>query len=236
MLGESMRRRRGGRRSGGSAAKPRRSAGPGLSWRRWLLFGALAVVLAFGVGYLASIFVFFPVPEEAVSGGVPVPDLVGDDLDQARAELRAVGLALGEVTELADDDAAPGVVLAQSSLGGQQLRAGGTVDVAVAARRGEARVPPVVGLTADAAIAVLGMAGLEAQRREIDGEDIAGRVVGTDPQPGAPVRRPGPVTLLVSAGVPALPEIQPLTPLGDPLEPPIVDPIRPDTSGNREER
>lgn len=62
---------------------------------------------------------------------VPVPSLVGLDLEQAKKDLSAVGLALGEVKEEPSDQDQEGVIISQGIEPGTMVRKGDVIDVVV---------------------------------------------------------------------------------------------------------
>jgi len=63
---------------------------------------------------------------------VKVPNIVGQPLDQARKQLAAIGLAVGNTTGQVRDGVTVGTVLSQTPNAGQQVRRGASVDVAFA--------------------------------------------------------------------------------------------------------
>ncbi len=218
MLGDSIRRRRGGKGTGARPAPRRRRPRTwgGFPWRRWIVTGLAVTLAAFAIGYAFAVLVLFPAPP-APSDQVEVPRLVGGDAAAARTALEGGGLHLGETRTLPSDQP-PGTVLAQSTLAGQHLLPGASVDIAVATPPRPARVPPVEGLGADAAAALLQAAGLDAQQQTVASDATAGTVVRARPAPGSAVSRPGPVTLFVSQGPPQT------------LGPPLLGTPVPDTS------
>lgn len=193
-----MRRRRKAPEEGSRRAASRR--GSGLSLGRWLLLGLGVLVVSFGVGYLVSTQMLFPRPDSAGSG-VTVPDLSGLDRAQAEAALRQLGLEVGTVRELNHGDAEPGRVLGQAPVPGQQLRPGARVSFSVSVGPPEPRVPPVAGLSAGTARALLEEVGFTVEVQQTRSPGVPPGVVdGTDPPAGAPRPVPSPVTMIVSAG------------------------------------
>ncbi|HEX7089622.1 MAG TPA: PASTA domain-containing protein [Longimicrobiales bacterium] len=180
-----------------------------VGWRptgaaRWLGIAFAAGLLAFGTGYAIAALVLFPAPAET-GAGIPVPGLAGRRLEEAERQLRERGLEVGDVLELPHPDRPAGVVVAQSPLPGQQLRAGARVSLGVSSGPPRARVPDVTGLTAERAAKLAGMAGFEVSRREEESEAPAGTVIRVEPAPGTEHVVPAPLVLVVSSGPPLPP-------------------------------
>jgi beta-lactam-binding protein with PASTA domain len=196
MLGESVRRRNAPRSRRPDGGAPDR--GPG-RWRHlyWVL--PLAVLLPFLAGYVIAVYLIFP-PERASGSGIPVPELVGRTVIDAEAELRVAGLVSLDITELPHPTAAAGVVVAQSPLAGQQLRAGAGVRMAVSRGRPQVMVPDVQGFAADRAEALLRRSGFDVVQVTEEGDIPAGRALRTEPAGGQVRALPAAVTLVVSTG------------------------------------
>jgi eukaryotic-like serine/threonine-protein kinase len=221
MLGDSVRRRQG-RRASAPRREPRAGRRP---WLKWLPWAVAAVVLPFGIGYALAVYVLFP-PPGAAAIGLPVPAVVGMSAGEAERALQNTGLGGVEVTELPHPQLAAGIVVAQSPLPGQHLRAGAIVRVAVSAGRPRGVVPDVVGFHVDRAFALLARLGFEVERRLEESDAPEGRVLRVDPQPGSERELPARVTLSVSEGLPApepLPRDEPVdTVPGAPDVPPAA--------------
>jgi beta-lactam-binding protein with PASTA domain len=213
MLGDSLRRRHTGTEPKARKTRRPRRRGSGFPWRDWLLAALVVILVSFGAGYLLATQVLFPRPVTAGTG-IPVPELVGMDRAEAEAALREEGLQIGEVREVASLQVEPERVLAQSPLPGQELRSGATVAIGVSAGPPEIRVPPVAGLGAGTASALLEGAGFEVEIQQVRSRDVpAGVVANTVPGPGSALVLPASVTLLINAGAPvdSLPD--------DPMDP-----------------
>lgn len=195
MLGDSMRRRH---RVGTDDGRGRR---PPARWGRWLGIGIIAAAIAFGGGYGAAALVLFPAPERG-QAGVAVPELVGLSLTEARRQLALQELEAGDVVELPAPDRPEGVVLAQSPVPGQQLRAGARVRLAVSAAASEVIVPDVQGFDGGEATELLEQLGFGVRRTEEQADAPRGRVLRTRPTPGTRLEAGGVVQLVVSAGEP----------------------------------
>jgi hypothetical protein len=199
MLGDSVRRRQPQR------ARPKekvlvsprpRSAD---RWRPLLVGVPIALLAPFLIGYLLAVYVLFP-PTEVSGAGIPVPSLIGLSGTDAQRSLAAAGLGPIDVSEQPHPTAAPGQVLAQSPLPGQQLRAGAAVRVAVSSGAPRAPVPDVVGFSATRAESLLRRAGFEVNTVTQESASPAGRVLRTDPAQGQERTLPSLITLVVSAG------------------------------------
>ncbi len=133
-----------------------------------------------------------------------VPDLVGLDLADAGAIARRFGLRLAVILR-ETTDVPPGVVLQQSPRAGAAAVQGDIVRVVAARAAQQVAVPDVTLLTEDDAITVLLDAGLTPGRRSTRSSvDVPpGRIIATDPEPGARVAPGSSVAWTVSAGPPA---------------------------------
>lgn len=142
-----------------------------------------------------------------VSTGPPqttVPDVVGMTLEDATEELEGARLKVGDVREVAADDAEPNEVLQQSPDAGREVDRGDTVDLVVAQG---ATVPDVVGETQSDAEEILADAGYGVEVVTVPSEDVEeGIVAAQDPEAGTELEEGGVVTISVSEG----PEAQPM--------------------------
>lgn len=199
MLGDSLKRRRG-KTVPREVPKPKTRGGPPwLSWQGWLLLAVVVAVTSFGVGYLLATQVLFPRPETADTG-IAVPELYGQTRPQAAEAIRAAGLAVGEVREMASMTEDRGQVLAQDPLPGQQLFPGGVVSLGVSTGKPELQVPPVAGLGVATARDLLETLGFDVRVEETRGAALSGVVVRAEPAAGTPRLLPAQVTLVVSTG------------------------------------
>jgi beta-lactam-binding protein with PASTA domain/predicted Ser/Thr protein kinase len=94
---------------------------------------------------------------------VEVPPLEGLTLDEARAELEAAKLTLGEVKPKNDQDVPEGRIISQSPGAGEEVSKGSPVDVVVSAGPSVVIVPDVTCLTFAQAKAQLQGLGLDAR-------------------------------------------------------------------------
>jgi beta-lactam-binding protein with PASTA domain len=197
MLGESVRRRQPQRRARTAGRRP----GGRARWRPLLFALPFAVLVPFVVGYLVAVLVIFP-PLPETMDGIEVPDLVGRSAADAQRAVAGLGLGPIETTELPHPSAAAGVVIAQSPLPGQQLRAGASVLVALSTGRPRAVVPDVTGFSADRAESMLRRVGFDVVRELQESPVAADRVIRTDPSPAQELALPATISLVVSSGPP----------------------------------
>lgn len=180
----------------------RGGGGSRLPWPWWLAIGLVLGGLLLGAGYLLAEFVIFPPTQDTNVVTVTVPELRGKDQAQARQALGGVRLALGLVDEQPDPTAAPGTIVAQAPLAGQQMLPGETVDVGLSTGPASVMLPDVTGFPVARATAMLSSLGFTVQQRTVQDDAAAGRVVGMTPDPTASYTLPRAVMLDVSAGPP----------------------------------
>jgi beta-lactam-binding protein with PASTA domain len=93
---------------------------------------------------------------------VNVPDLRGSKtLAAADTRLRSAGLTLGAITRLKRTGPKPGSVIAQSPRAGLLVQPGASVALTLAVGKAGRRVPTIVGLTVDKAVALLRKSDLQ---------------------------------------------------------------------------
>jgi len=131
---------------------------------------------------------------------VKVPNLVGDDQDDAKAELQRLGLEAQVVTQ-PDDTRKEGVVLSQDPKQGADAQKGSVVRLVVSGGKAKVQVPSVVGQDETTAASELGGAGFKVRKVTEPSPSVpAGRVIRSDPGAGAQLDKGSTVTLVVSAG------------------------------------
>ncbi|MEH0543806.1 Stk1 family PASTA domain-containing Ser/Thr kinase [Streptomyces sp. B21-105] len=98
-----------------------------------------------------------------VSKGSPVdvPDVTGDDPDDARAELEAVGLTVKVATEQVNSEVDKGKVAAQTPRADSQLAVGDAVTLTLSKGPEMVEVPNVVGASVDDAKSLLEQSGFK---------------------------------------------------------------------------
>jgi tRNA A-37 threonylcarbamoyl transferase component Bud32 len=152
------------------------------------------------------------VPNETEDPGtVNVPDVRNKSVDDARAELEALGLGIEEVGEAPSDTVPEGQIVDQQPAAGTGVEPGTTVQVTVSSGTETVNIDDMrlFGLPADQVQSLLEAEGLTVQREEQASNDVPeGSVIDTDPSDTA---QPGDtVTMFVSVGdkVQVPPEIQ----------------------------
>lgn len=135
---------------------------------------------------------------------VEVPDLTGQNVEEASATLQGVGLALGEVTkEFSPEET--GTVIAQDPGAGDRVDGGTAIAVTVSKGIEMVEVPKVKGLTENDAYNRLKSAGFDLQpvQRVFDAKIAKGYAIETTPVAGLLLPKGSPVTLIVSEGIEA---------------------------------
>jgi serine/threonine-protein kinase len=146
---------------------------------------------------------------------VPVPPLVGQTLEDARALLEEAGLTLGTVTDRPDPDRAEGIVIEQTPPAGVEVGSGAPVNVVVSTGPELVILPDLTERSERDAVAQLNSLGLlftvdEEYSSTVD----EGLVIRTDPEANTEMQTGGTVLLVISRG-PApvdVPNLNGLTP------------------------
>jgi serine/threonine-protein kinase len=136
---------------------------------------------------------------------VQVPDVRGQSLEDARAELESRGFKIGKITEK-EQVGPPGRVLDLNPPAGTTVAKGATVDLTVIS--GQVTVPDLFGKTfeeARAELEGLGFSNIVRQDVATANPDEAGTVVGQDPAKGTKADRNDKVTLQVAEAAPSSP-------------------------------
>jgi serine/threonine-protein kinase len=144
-----------------------------------------------------------------VSSGPPqvaVPNVVGQQLDDARSSLNDAGLKV-TVTHQPSADQDPGTVLAQSPSAGSETDKRSAVQLTVATKPEEVAVPDVTGETDTDAVRILSGAGYEVntQREDVPTQDGDGVVLSQKPSGGKQAKPGSEVNITVGRFVPPEP-------------------------------
>ena len=154
-------------------------------------FGALvAVVLGAGAWYMFS------------GTYQPVPNVVGQTLEQATVAFSDLGLSFEKVEEFSEEIPA-GTILRTAPEVGQRARVGNPVQVFISKGPERYVIPQeIVGKSADEVAEILRDLNLVASgTEEIFSEEIEiGKVASTNPAPGASLMRDTPVIIQISKG------------------------------------
>ncbi|MCB0997541.1 MAG: Stk1 family PASTA domain-containing Ser/Thr kinase [Acidimicrobiales bacterium] len=166
--------------------------------RTWFYAAGFVVLVAVLIGLILLLLNTLSKGDDVVM--ITVPDVVGDDADDAERLLIDRGFDVRQETE-ADDVVEPGKVIRTDPTEGTELEEGSLVTLFVSAGPEPLSVPNVVGDDVAAAEQELRTAGFEVvvEPEESD-EVLEDRVIRQDPAGGAELERGGTVTLFVSAG------------------------------------
>jgi beta-lactam-binding protein with PASTA domain len=131
-----------------------------------------------------------------------VPDVIGENVDVAKAQIEAEGFFVGAREYVETEDFDENVVIAQSPDGGTAAAPGTTVDLIVSAGPSSIEVPDVSGKSAETAILELARAGFNAvaTQDEFSAEVLEGFVIETNPAAGQIVPREATIIVMVSQG------------------------------------
>ncbi|GAA1249685.1 Stk1 family PASTA domain-containing Ser/Thr kinase [Pseudonocardia aurantiaca] len=132
---------------------------------------------------------------------VRVPLLENMTVAQAKQELEANGLTLGQATTQETDNSSDiDRVIGSTPRAGENAQGGSPVAVVVGAQRTTRPVPDVRSMDADNAEQALRQAGFQVSRQNVDGSGDEGSVIGTNPQAGTQVQPGSQVVLQISRG------------------------------------
>ncbi|MFF9626487.1 Stk1 family PASTA domain-containing Ser/Thr kinase [Streptomyces griseosporeus] len=129
---------------------------------------------------------------------LPVPDVQGLSFEKAKAQLEEKGFEVEKKTE--ESDQTPGVVIDQDPKGDTEREKGSTITLTVAEAPATTTVPDVTnGLSCDDAKARMAANNLVGTcvETQVTSQDQDGKVIGTDPAPGAEVKKGSEVQIKV---------------------------------------
>ncbi len=134
-------------------------------------------------------------------GTVGVPNLVGQSLTSATAQLQAYGLKYTTVSDT-NSSFAPGTVTGTNPPAGTSVPAGSTVTLQVASGPSQVRVPDVVGQSQAQAANTLISNGLRLgiETQQPSSQYAKGDVISSDPGAGSVVSQNTSVSLVISSG------------------------------------
>jgi serine/threonine-protein kinase len=140
-----------------------------------------------------------------------VPVLVNKTLDEATQALTDAKLKVGDVSnQVTTDSTQVGKVLKSTPASGAQVDQGTAVALVVGAAPDTITVPPVVNLDVDRAKTTLKNAGFTSSvnTEQVDSAKPAGTVIEVDPAEGTAVAADQTITLRVSDGDVAIPDVR----------------------------
>lgn len=162
----------------------------------WYVLAALGILALFGV-------IAWLLAGNLLGGGgdVEVPELVGVDVERAKAELEELGLQSRIVR--APSEAPVGEVTDQDPAAGETVDEGTLVILTVSKGPGLVAVPEVIGRNVKEARRMLRAANLVVgQVTRVESDEVeAGEVIDQSPPAGEKVETGSTVTLVVSSGV-----------------------------------
>jgi eukaryotic-like serine/threonine-protein kinase len=141
---------------------------------------------------------------------VTVPtDLAGKTIDVATAELQQAGFALGTQTPQHDETVPAGTIIGLDPATPPQLPKGDPVNVIVSNGPAPRTVPTIAPTsTFDQAAAALTAVQLVPVRQDAFSDTVPeGQIIGTDPAAGTSVARDSKVSIIVSKGLPIIPDV-----------------------------
>jgi len=132
---------------------------------------------------------------------IPVPPVVGLQLDDARRAIEDAGLSVGRITQKPDAEFEVDVVIEQIPDAGVEISAAIPVDLVVSSGPEVIDLPDLTGMNERDAIAELNELGLKfAVNDEFDDDVPEGDVIRTDPVAGTEVLSGATILLVVSQG------------------------------------
>lgn len=171
-----------------SRSTHRRRRGP------WVIVVVLVIVIGAALGgwLLAT----------RVGSTISAPSVIGLNVDQARQQLDAAGLALAIGGEAYSETIPPQSIVSADPAAGSQVRGSSAITVVISKGPERYAVPDLRGQTQAAATAALTAARLSVGALTDDYDDTApaGTVVRSTPKPGVLVKPGAPVSLVVSKG------------------------------------
>jgi serine/threonine-protein kinase len=134
----------------------------------------------------------------------PMPDVIGHQYDLIVDDLQKLRM-LAERTDVYDDNAPAGTVVATEPVAGTVIAPGATIKVKVSKGRAPATVPNVVGKNVNEARQIMAGAGLSLAVKQVDSTKPKDQVLEQDPADGVGVEKGATVTVSVSNGPPQVP-------------------------------
>ncbi|MEV0898073.1 Stk1 family PASTA domain-containing Ser/Thr kinase [Actinoplanes sp. NPDC049802] len=130
----------------------------------------------------------------------PVPELEGQELTYAKAELEALKLKAKQGKAVYSDTAPEGVVISTDPKAGTELKPGDTVTLILSKGKAPITVPNLVGENINNARTILAQKGLQAAEETVESDEPADTVIGQSPKAGTGAEKNTKVTLQVSRG------------------------------------
>ncbi|MCX6571520.1 MAG: PASTA domain-containing protein [Candidatus Aminicenantes bacterium] len=165
-----------------------------------LLYNLALSSLLFLILFFLSAVIFSQVLLKSET--VSVPDLTGETVGQARAELAKKDLSVAQSGTELSDRWERGLIVRQDPAAGSRIRVTKVVGVVTSSGSEKVTVPDLAGKSLDETLTLLQAAGLlKGKLTQVHTPRLpAGRVLDQKPAPGAVVERNLPVGLLLSQG------------------------------------
>lgn len=139
--------------------------------------------------------------EEKKKEQVTMIKITGLTVEEARAQLKDLGLGIKESGTQASDEYEEGEIISQDVKEGDKVEVNTTIYVYVSSGEGAVSVPNVVGYDSDAAMNTLSDMGFRPERTYVYDDSVAsGKVISQTPSGGASAKKGDTVTLTVSQG------------------------------------
>jgi len=158
-----------------------------------IALAATAVIIAIVAGlFVANTF----------GNKVPMPNIVGLNIEAARTTLATSGLSLEVGSEQFSETAPATTVLATDPAAGSDIKENGSVSATVSKGPERYTIPDIKGKTPSQATAALASIPVTvgSQSQAFDNTAPIGTIAGTDPSIGSSVKRDTVVNLLISKG------------------------------------
>ena len=167
-----------------------------------ILLALLVLALAVGGFLLFKSDLFESAPEQ-----VQVPNVIGMTEDEARDAIGDAGLSVDAPDFKPDEEAANGEVIDQDPNRDQYVDPGASIHLTISSGLPQVDVPFIVGASQDEARNQLRTAKLDPQFESVESDEPQGQVLSTDPQGGQPVDQGSVVTVTISKGPHAIPNV-----------------------------
>ncbi|HID32693.1 MAG TPA: PASTA domain-containing protein [bacterium (Candidatus Stahlbacteria)] len=159
----------------------------------------VAILLAiFAVGLL--LFNYMIMPRIVRAKEIPVPDLIGRSLHEARAIARESNLNLFIETYRPDPVYPESVIIIQDPLPGVYVTEGRQISIVISSGLEKVRIPDLSGLELEKGMIILRNKKLTVAVESIPSETMAGIIVSSEPPPDTLVLLRSQVKILVSSG------------------------------------
>lgn len=165
------------------------------------LIGFLVIVVIAGAAAILPRMFEKPVDTTAV------PALIGLTQNEARAAIREAGLSVGDIRSDSSDTVAADEVISQSPARDLYVDPGSAVDFVFSTGKPEVEVPYVLGQPKDNARSALESNGLKVKLQTEESDEPKDNVIRTEPASGQRVAEGTTITVFVSAGPQAVPNV-----------------------------